>query len=158
MKQHLFHIGNQSILELPKTAFLSSRQISSEVILKCLDWATEQRDKDVCVISGFHSSLEKDVLHFLLKGRQPVILVLGRSLYRQIPDEFRKPLEENRLLIVSPVAQTIHRHSASSSLVRNRYIVDMADEIVFGSLNTNGTLYPLYKKALLDGKRAWTIR
>jgi len=157
MNQHLAYIGNLDILELPKVAFLSSRQISSEAVLKCLDWATEQRDKGVCVISGFHSPLEKDVLHFLIKGSQPVILVLGRSLYKQIPEEFQKPLAEKCLLIVSPVAQTIQRHSIQSILIRNRYIMDTANEIVFGSLDKNGSLYPLYNKALLEGKKVWKI-
>ena len=157
MNQHLAYIGNFDILNLPKVAFLSSRQISSEAVLKCLDWATEQRDRGICVISGFHSPLEKDVLHFLLKGNQSVILVLGRSLYKQIPNEFQKPISEKRLLIVSPVAQTVHRHSIQSILVRNNYIIDTAKEIVFGSLNKNGSLFPLYNKALLSGKKVWKI-
>lgn len=148
-----FYIGNLSILDLPKVAFLSSRHISPETVMKCLDWATEHRDKGICVISGFHSPLEKDVLHFLLKGLQPVVLVLGRSLYKEIPEEFQKPLNDKRLLIVSPVAQTTHRHSAKSSLVRNKYIVDIATEIVFGSLDKNGTLYPLYMDALSKNKK-----
>ncbi len=63
-------IGNKEILKLPKTAFLCSRNVSASVVLKCYDWATEQRDAGHCVISGFHSQLEKDVLHFLLKGTQ----------------------------------------------------------------------------------------
>ena len=62
--------------------------------MKCYDWATEQRKSDNCVMSGFHSKIEKDVLHFLLKGKQPLILVLGRSLYKKIPEEFIKPLED----------------------------------------------------------------
>lgn len=152
-----FYLGNQSLLELPKTAFLSSRRISPEVVLKCMDWATEQRNNGICVMSGFHSPLEKDVLHFLLKGKQAVILVLGRSLYKQVPEVFQKPLEEKRLLIVSPVSQTTHRHSAESSLVRNKYIIDAADEIVFGSLDKNGGLYPLYKEAQLNGKKICVI-
>ena len=157
MNQLLAHIGNLGIFKLPKVAFLSSRQISSESVLKCMDWATEQRDNGMCVISGFHSPLEKDVLYFLLKGSQPVILVLGRSLYKQIPEKFQKPLAEKRLLIVSPVAQTIQRHSTQSILVRNRYIMDTANEIVFGSIDKNGSLYPLYKKASLEGKKVWKI-
>ena len=157
MDQFLAHIGDLDILKQPKVAFLSSRQISSEAVLKCLDWATEQRDKGICVISGFHSPLEKDVLHFLLNGSQPVILVLGRSLYKQIPNEFQKSINEKRLLIVSPVAQTIQRHSIQSILVRNKYIIDTANEIVFGSLDKNGSLYPLYNKVLLEGKKVWEI-
>ena len=151
------HIGNPLILKNHKVAFLSSRQISSLSVLKCMDWATEQRDRGICVISGFHSPIEKDVFHFLLKGKQPIILVLGRTLYKQLPEELQKPVEEQRLLIVSPVSQAIQRQSIQSSLIRNKYIIDIADEFVFGSLNENGSLYPLYCEAKSSGKEVIRI-
>ena len=62
-----------------RIAFLASRTISSESVLRCYDWATEQNQLGRCVVSGFHSKLEKDVLHFLLKTKTPTILVLGRA-------------------------------------------------------------------------------
>lgn len=135
--------GNIELLQLPKTAFLSSRNISPPSVMACYDWATQQRSAGRCVISGFHSQIEKDVLHFLLKGKQPVILVLGRSLYKQLPEELIKPLEENRLLIVSVVSQTTNRQSVESSMIRNKYIIENADEVVFGSLDPNGMLNQL---------------
>lgn len=137
-------IGNIEILNLPKTAFLSSRKISPQSVMTCYDWATQQRKDGRCVISGFHAQLEKDVLHFLLKGKQPVILVLGRSLYKQLPEELIKPLEENRLLIVSVVSQLTNRQSANTALIRNKYIIENANEVVFGSLDEGGNLYQLY--------------
>ena len=138
------YIGNKKLLNVPKVAFLSSRSISSAAVLKCYDWATEMRNKGVCVISGFHSGIEKDVLHFLLKGTQPVILVLGRTLYKNMPDELIKPLEEGRLLIVSVVSTP--RQSEETARLRNRYIMDNADEVVFGSLDVAGNLYPIYEE------------
>ena len=94
--------GNIELLKLPKTAFLCSRQVPASAVLKCYDWALEQRQKGVCVISGFHSQIEKDVLHYLLKGTQPIIVVLARGLKEKLEPEFEKPLQENRLLILSP--------------------------------------------------------
>ena len=64
------YIGNQQILSIQKTAFLCSRKIPASVVLKCYDWAIEQRVAGKCVISGFHSQIEKDVFHYLLKGKQ----------------------------------------------------------------------------------------
>ena len=66
-------IGNEELLQQSKIAFLCSRKVPANVVLKCYDWAIEQRDAGKCVISGFHSQLEKDVLHYLLKGKQPII-------------------------------------------------------------------------------------
>lgn len=145
-------LGNKDLLKLPKTAFLSSREISPAAILRCYDWATEERDKGTCVISGFHSPLEKDVLNFLLKGMQPFILVMGRALYKQIPDFLQSPLKENRLLLISPVSQTIIRQSRQSCFTRNNFIVEIADKIVFGSLDEKGSLYRLYLEAKAKGK------
>lgn len=49
-----------------------------------------------CVISGFSSHLEREVLHFLMKGRQPIIMVLARQMYHDIPPELQMLLEEKR--------------------------------------------------------------
>ena len=70
-------LGDASILDLPKVGFLSSRKVPPAAVMKCYDWATEMRDKGVCVMGGFQSPLERDVLTFLLKGKQPVIWVLA---------------------------------------------------------------------------------
>lgn len=64
------YLGNQELLKLKKTAFLASSTISSETVLSVYDWATEMRNRGECVISGFSSKLEQDVLHFLLKGHK----------------------------------------------------------------------------------------
>ena len=66
----LRYLGNKDLLKLPKTAFLASNTIPSETVLRCYDWATEMRNQGKCVISGFSSKLERDVLHFLLKGKK----------------------------------------------------------------------------------------
>ena len=77
-------LGNTELLKLRKTAFLCSREIPASVVLKCYDWAIEQRDKGNCIISGFHSKIEKDVFHYLLAGTQPVIMALARGMKEKI--------------------------------------------------------------------------
>ena len=155
-KQTLTHLGNADLLTLPKTAFLSSRKISPEAVLRCCAWAAAQRDAGRCVISGFHSALERDVLRLLLKGVQPVVLVLARRLYspqtleREHAD-LKRALDEGRLLLVS--TSSAGRANASSTIQRNRFIVDQADEIVVGSLSPAGSLAPLIARADESGKR-----
>lgn len=80
----------------------------------------------------------------------PIILVLGRSPYKKVPQEFVEPLNEGRLFIVSLSKKM--RQTRDSAFERNKYIVDMADEIVFGSLNKESSLYPLYEQANAEGK------
>ncbi|MDD3773663.1 MAG: hypothetical protein PHC38_13545 [Weeksellaceae bacterium] len=92
-------LGNENLLELKKTAFLCSRKIPASVVLKCYDWAIAQREAGNCVISGFHSKIEKDVFHYLLKGNQPIIIALARGLKERIEPEIIKLLKEERILI-----------------------------------------------------------
>ena len=134
------YLGNQELLKLKKTAFLASSTISSETVLRCYDWATEMRYRGECVVSGFSSKLEQDVLHFLLKGGQPIIIVLARRMYKVIPDELEEPLAQNRLLIIS-VSNAI-RQSKVTAMARNRYVCEMADRILFVGVTEQSSLYP----------------
>jgi predicted Rossmann fold nucleotide-binding protein DprA/Smf involved in DNA uptake len=134
------YIGNAEILKLNKTAFLCSRKISASVVLKCYDWAIEQREKGICVISGFHSQIEKDVLHYLLKGKQPIIIALARGLKQRIEPEFEKPMEQGRLLIVTSFHKDIKRVTEETAKTRNKLMLDLADNITIGYLNKGGLL------------------
>lgn|GEM_PF-758148 len=95
-------IGNISILEQPKTAFLCSRRVPADAVLKCYDWAIQMREAGRCVISGFHSPLEKDVLHYLLKGKQPVIMALARGLKKTWEPEGAGLLRQRFGVVVLP--------------------------------------------------------
>jgi predicted Rossmann fold nucleotide-binding protein DprA/Smf involved in DNA uptake len=137
------HIGNIELLKLPKTAFLCSRKIPASVVLKCYDWAIEQREKGVCVISGFHSQIEKDVLHYLLKGKQPIILALARGLKEKLEPEFEKPLEQGRLLIITPFEKSVKRVGSETAQTRNQLMTELADNIVVGYASAGGQLEKL---------------
>lgn len=140
-----FMLGDEALLKCEKVGFLASRRVPPEAVMRCLDWATRMRDEGVCVMSGFQSPLEKEVLNILLKGTSPLILVLARRMWdeRHIPTLFRKPLAEGRLLVVSPVSQSIRRVDARSAAQRNRYIRDHADSLFLGALDPDGSLTDL---------------
>lgn len=137
----LTYLGSKDLLKLPKTAFLASNTISSETVLRCYDWATEMRNQGKCVISGFSSKLEKDVLHFLLKGNQPIVMVLARQMYKVIPADLKETLEQNRLLIIS-TSQAV-RQSRETALARNRYVCEIADEIMLVGAAEGNSLFEL---------------
>ena len=147
MKQrnNLIYLGNREILKQRKIAFFCSQKCPSHLILKSYDWAIEQRDKGVCVISGFHSKIEKDVLDFLLKGSQPIIMVLARNMKKRFPAEHRKAIEENRLLVISPFGEKVTQNSKESCYKRNEVILEIADEIVVAFATKNGKLEKLLK-------------
>ncbi len=138
----LLYLGNTELLTLPKTAFLASSTIPPDMVMRCYDWAAGRHDG--CVVSGFSSKLEQDVLHFLLKAKVPVIMVLARRLYKEIPAELKAPLEQGRLLIISTTAAV--RQSRTTALARNRYICEMADHIMMVGVTESSSLYGLQKE------------
>ena len=134
------HIGNYELLKLNKTAFLCSRKVPASAVLKCYDWAISQREEGNCIISGFHSKLEKDVLHFLLKGQQPIILALARGMKNKLEPEFQKAIENNRLLIITPFDRSVKRVTEKTAHIRNQLMVELADIISVGYISEEGHL------------------
>lgn len=138
------YLGNKELLKLPKTAFLASSTIPTDMVLRCYDWASQTAQSGQCVVSGFSSHLEKEVLHFLIKGRCPIILVLAREMYKQIPAELQPAIEANRLLLISTTSSS--RQSRATAFARNKYICEMADDILFIGGNERSSLCPLTKE------------
>lgn len=144
------YLGNIDLLKLHKTAFLCSRKIPASIVLKCYDWAIEQREQNNCIISGFHSQIEKDVLHYLLKGNQPIIVALARGLKKKIEPEFIKPLEQGRLLIITPFPETTTRVTEQTAVIRNQLMIQLADNITVGFASKGGNLEELLDNAKLE--------
>ena len=72
--------GNLNLLALPKTALFCSARCPGHAILSAYDQAARWRDAGRCIISGFHSPVEKECLRILLRGSQPIIICAARSL------------------------------------------------------------------------------
>ena len=138
-------LGNSDLLQWRKTAFLCSRTVKSSAVMRCYDWATEQQSRGICVMSGFNSPMEKDVLHFLLRSKVPVVMVLARRMYKTLPADLQTALDEGRLLVVS--LSTATRQSQQTVQQRNQYLLRHADSFVFGSLSSSSSLYPLFEAA-----------
>jgi len=143
METDIFTLGNKDILNHHTTAFLCSRKIPASVVLKSYDWAIKQRVEGNCIISGFHSRIEKDVLHYLLKGNQPIIVALARGLKAKTEPEFKKPLDEGRMLIVTPFDINVKRVTKETASIRNIMMIEIADSIVVGHVNPGGLLEKL---------------
>ncbi|MBI5206548.1 MAG: DNA-binding protein [Candidatus Firestonebacteria bacterium] len=133
-------LGNPELLKLPKTAFLCSRQVPASVVLKCYDWAIAERDAGNCIISGFHSRIEKDVFHYLLKGKQPIIIALARCIKEKLEPELKPPLEQGRLLIITPFDKAIKRVTIETAKGRNQLMIELADKIIIGFASKGGIL------------------
>lgn len=134
-------LGNVALLGLPKTAFLSSRRVAPAAVMRCYDWTSEMRKSGRCVIGGFQSALERDVLKLLLPaGGPPIVMVLARGLWKTVPKIYREAIDAGRLLVVSPFSKSIRRVSHETAETRNRWILENCDDVFWGSIDPDGTL------------------
>ncbi len=134
-------LGNLDVLNLPKTALFCSASSPGHTILAAYDQAARWRDAGRCVISGFHSPVEKECLRILLRGRQPVIVCLARGLDgMRLPADWKQPLADNRLLVLSQFPAAARRVTRNLARDRNLLVAALADEVVFAHIVAGGHL------------------
>jgi predicted Rossmann fold nucleotide-binding protein DprA/Smf involved in DNA uptake len=144
-KKDLFCLGNKEILDHYKTAFLCSRKCPSTIFLKSLDWAREQKEEGNCIISGFHSTIERDVFDILIRGEQPIILVLARGMKKRWNKAIKTALKQQRILILSPFDDSTQKITQKTSLLRNRVMVSIADEVLIAYAAEGGNIENILK-------------
>lgn len=150
-------LGNKDLLEGHKTAFLCSRRCPASVVLRSYDWAKKMRGEGTCVISGNHSQIEKDVLHYLLKGSQPMIVALARGLKKRLEPELAAEVSKNRLLIITPFKPTVTRVTRETARKRNEFMGEIADEIFVAYAQPDGNVHRLVLRWLANGKKVSTF-
>ena len=134
------YFGNKEILKNYKVGFLCSRKVPANIILKTYDWAIEQRDKGICIVSGFHSKIEKDVFEILLKGEQPIIMILARALKKRWEKDVQECINNDRLLIISPFDSNVKRITSATAIERNKLVIDLSDEMYIPFSRANGNI------------------
>jgi len=131
-------LGNPDILAMPKTALFCSARCPGSAILRAYDQAAHWRDAGRCIISGFHSPVEKECLRVLLRGTQPIILCPARALPKRIPPEWQTALDAGRLLLLSAFPETETRITADLARRRNALVAALADEVCFAHITPGG--------------------
>ena len=138
------YLGNMDLLTLRKVGFLASRKVNPTSVIPTINWANEvSRDPNIAIVSGFQSTLEREVLDIALKGACGMIYVLNRSIYRQIPPNLRPAFDSNRILFISLTSEKTTRPSAINANIRNHYITNIADELTFTSVDEVSSLHQL---------------
>lgn len=125
-------LGNLDLLnDSQKLALFCSVKCPGNLILKLYDFTREVREKGITVIGGFHSPMEKECLELLMRGSQPIIVCLARSLETfHLPVAWRAPLESKRLLLLSSFTEKHSRITARLAQVRNEFVAALADLVL----------------------------
>ena len=146
-------IGNIELLKHEnKLGLLCSRACPGEMILKTYDLMQRSRDEGRCVISGFHSVVEKDCLRILLRGKQPIIICPARSLVGiRLPTEWKQGLEQKRLLLLSASSENLRRPTKHVAQQRNELVVALADEVFIAHKAPGGQMARLSQRITVRG-------
>ncbi len=151
-------IGNLDMLRRPLLGLICSVQCPGSLVLKAYDAARELRDAGVAVAGCFHSPMEKECLALLLRGAQPVTICPAKSIERmRIPRAWRQPLEEGRLLVVSPFPKTMRRTTKKRAVARNRFLAALASHVLIVHASPNGKTEQLCREAVSWGKPVYTL-
>jgi len=120
-------LGNLDILKNKSTSLFCSIRCPGDLILRTYDLAQNLRQAGMTVIGGFHSPMERECLTILLRGTQPVIICPARNINgMRIRKEYKKPLEEGRLLFLSPFEENQRRISVKTSHYRNLFVATLS--------------------------------
>ena len=137
-------LGNLEILQHKKIGLFCSVKCPGHLILKAYDLAQALRQDDITVISGFQSPVEQECLNVLLRGSQPIIICLARSMENmRLRSEYKEPLKNGRLLILSPFINKPLRPTTVITMYRNRIVASLADAVVIIYAEPNGRIEQL---------------
>lgn len=150
----LSHIGDLDLLAGRMLGLFCSMRCPGEVILKAYDLARAFREAKIPVIGGFHSPMERECFEILGRGSQPIVICPARSLRSlRVPSGWRAPLEQKRLLVISPFPDRAIRATAESASRRNAFVAALADELLILHASPGGRIEELCLQWLGRSKR-----
>ncbi len=153
-------IGDAAILSRPKVALFCSVKCPGKLIIETYDLAKRFRNEGILLVSGFHSPMEQECLRILLCSPHPVIWCLARGMHRRFPTapvDCRPAVKDGRLVIVSPFPEQVRHVTAKTAMIRNRFVVDMADAVVIAHATSGGKMETLCRETLAVGKPVYTF-
>jgi predicted Rossmann fold nucleotide-binding protein DprA/Smf involved in DNA uptake len=154
----LSYIGNIDLLKSEPLALFCSNKCPGSLILRTYDLAQNLREVRRSVISGFHSPVERECLNILLRGNGPIIVCPARGLERmRVPQEFRKPLSEDRLLLVSPFTEKVRRADGRTASSRNAAVAALSQNVFVAHAETNSKTEMLCREIVKWGKALQTF-
>lgn len=156
--RNLKSIGNAALLRTCKVGLLCSRRCPGTIIVQTLDLALALRDSAATVVGGFQSSMDRECLETLLRGKHPVIVCPARGIDgMRLPAAWKSAIAENRMLVASAFDAKHRRATAALAEKRNRLVADLADEVIIAHASRGGQLERLCRDLVASGKPLWAL-
>lgn len=151
-------MGNTDVLKRVGLGLICSIQCPGTVIIKTYEAVRELRDAGVVMIGGFHSPMERECLALLLRGTQPVILCVARTLEGlRLAKEARRAVEEGRLLVLSPFGTNAKRTTSANAVIRNEFVAALADAVLIPHASAGGKTANLARQVIERGQPLFTF-
>lgn len=155
----IFALGNVALFGVPSIALFCSERCPGNVILPAYDTVAQCRDAQTCIVSGFHSTVEKDCLEILMRGLSPVIICPARSLEGfRLPGDWKPAFEAGRVLITSPFLPGNSRITAELAGRRNEFVAALAEEILVLYARPGGRLARLLDRLREQDRRVRSLQ
>jgi hypothetical protein len=151
-------VGDESLLQQKKLGLFCSRKCPGELILKSYDLMQTIRDAGVTVVSGFHAPMDRECLRILLRGKQPIVYCPARSIEgMRLRPEFREPVEQGRMLILSSLPAKERRMTSERAEARNQFVATLADAVLFIHAAPGSRTEALCREVANSGKAVFAI-
>ena len=151
-------LGDPGILDGRLIGFFCSVRCPGDVILKTFDLARSLRDADVTVVGGFQSPMEREFLSLLIRGSVRVVVCPARGLGRmRISRDWKEPIEDGRLVILSSFDDRVRRPTAATAAVRTARVSELTDRILIAHAEREGKTEALCREATGAGKTVFAL-
>ena len=152
-------IGDLNNLNQNLLGIMCSQSCPGDLVLKGFDAAKQIRDQGISVVSGFHSSMEKDVFEILLRGDQPIVMCLAKTIetYR-IPTNLRPRVESGQLTFIAPNFPVTEKRITKATSERcNALVLDICDQVLIIHAHEGGNLERACLQNFPDQKKIYAL-
>jgi predicted Rossmann fold nucleotide-binding protein DprA/Smf involved in DNA uptake len=155
----LLHVvGDGSVLNTIELALLCSVSCPGSVIIKTFDAIRDIRDAGIVIAGGFHSPMERDCLHFLLRGPQHAVLSPAYGLDTLcIGGDEQAALIEGRLIVVSVFEVDVLKATPEAAVRRNQFVSATADVLLVPYAVAGGKVEYEVQQAIARGQTVLTF-
>lgn len=150
-------VGSFALLNGRLLGLLASRECPGRILIETVERVPNWVGGGCVIVSGFHSPLEQQVLHSVLRRSGRVVKVLARSfgLRGYHPDALeRDALADGRMAVLSTFGSEVPRTTRASALDRNRLVLALCTEMVVPYVAPGSPLAVLvvgYQQSLRQG-------
>ena len=151
-------VGDGTVLSTIELALLCSVSCPGSVIIKTFDAIRDIRDAGIVVAGGFHSPMERDCLHFLLRGPQHAVLSPAHGLDTLcVGGDEQAALREGRLIVVSAFEVDVLKATPEAAVRRNQFVSAAADVLLVPYAVAGGKVEREVQQAIARGQTVLTF-